>query len=92
MQSASSIYNAEIADNEIRGGLSMIYQINRRLGILFAYIVVSFFDYGKLAMIFVGITFVFYATFLPLPSTPQYLLKKNKIEVTFHTEKIVFVD
>lgn len=33
-------------------------------------------------MMYIGITVLFYATFVPMPSTPQYLLKVNKEEVS----------
>lgn len=61
--------------------MTTIYQILWRLGVLFAYVVVSYLDYSTLAICFVAITVPFYAIFTFLPSTPQHLLKTNQIEV-----------
>lgn len=65
----------------IRGQLGTIFQYTRNLGILFAYTFGSYYDYIVSSMVFSGITILFFVTFVLIPSTPQYLLQKNEIEV-----------
>lgn len=65
----------------VRGRLSTVFSTFLRVGVLFAIVIVSYFDYVKLAVCFTAITVLFYTIFLFLPSTPQHLLKTNKIEV-----------
>lgn len=65
----------------IRGRLGTIYQYSRNLGILFSYTLGSFFNYITASYFYSAIVVLFYATFVFLPSTPQYLLRNDKIEV-----------
>lgn len=58
----------------------------RNIGILIAYTLGSYFNYITSSMVFTGITAMFFVTFWFIPSTPQYYLLKNKIEVRFDFE------
>lgn len=53
----------------------------RNIGILIAYLLGSYYNYITSSIFFIGITVVFLAIFLFVPSTPQYLLQKNNLEV-----------
>lgn len=65
----------------LRGRLGYIYSYSRNFGVLFAYILGSYFNYIEASMVYTGITILFIVSFLLVPSTPQYLLQKNKNEV-----------
>lgn len=68
----------------VRGRLGTIANYARNFGILMAFTVGAYFDYIYASIVHNGITLLFFATFLIVPSTPQYLLQKNQLDVRFN--------
>lgn len=81
-QLAISVFVAEIADNAIRGQLGIIYQISRRMSVLFAILIVNYLSYKILGWILVAFAILFYSSFILFPSTPQHFLRKRQDEVS----------
>lgn len=75
LQTSTALYFAEIADDNIRGQLSVSYSLSRNIGILFAYVAGMYINYMQLSMICAIICVIFVATYYGLPSTPKYLLQ-----------------
>lgn len=72
----------------VRGRLGTMANYARNFGILMAYTVGAYFNYIIASIIHNGITLLFFATFLIAPSTPQYLLQKNQVDVRFNLTQI----
>lgn len=53
----------------------------RNFGILIAFTLGSYFDYITSSLFFTGITIIFLVAIWFVPSTPQYFLQKNQIEL-----------
>lgn len=70
----------------IRGQLGTFYMYARNVGILFAYILGSYYNYITSSMVFTSVTVLFFVIFWFIPSTPQYYLRKNNINVRFNFE------
>lgn len=49
----------------------------RGVGVLIAFTLGAYFNYITCSLFFMGITAVFLASFMCIPSTPQYFLQKN---------------
>lgn len=75
------LFVAEIADNDIRGQLGTVVSYARSFGILIAFSLGSYFTYIISAIFFTGITITFFVITWFVPSTPQYFLHKNNVEV-----------
>ncbi|CAB3365730.1 Hypothetical predicted protein [Cloeon dipterum] len=77
---ASPMYIAEISDTKIRGLLSSFFQLLVVIGILFSYIIGAFVPVFWLSLICAIVPIAFAACFFWMPETPQYLLRRGKIE------------
>lgn len=75
IQTSTTLYFAEIADDNIRGKLSMSYSLSRNTGILFAYVAGIYINYMQLSIIGAMICVIFVTSYCGLPSTPKYLLQ-----------------
>ncbi|XP_069687039.1 facilitated trehalose transporter Tret1-like [Periplaneta americana] len=74
------IYVGEIAEDYIRGTLGTLLSVFANGGILFAYAVGSYTLYYDFAIICLSLPILFLITFLWMPETPIYLLRKGKIK------------
>lgn len=85
LETAYSIFTTLSIHNvrRIRGTLGSIAQLCRNTGMLTSYIVSSFLDYNQLPFVFIIIPIVYIVNFVLLPNTPQYLVKKGKMEVSY---------
>lgn len=83
IQTAMTIYFAEISDDSIRGILGTSYQLSRCFGILITYILEVYINYIQLSMIMIVLTLAYAVSFFTMPPTPQYLLKIGADEVSF---------
>ncbi|PSN54585.1 hypothetical protein C0J52_07383 [Blattella germanica] len=74
------IYVGEISEVSIRGTLGTVLSIFANFGIVFAYIVCSYTSYRTFAIILLIIPILFLVTFMWMPETPIYLLKKGDVK------------
>ncbi|XP_065349056.1 facilitated trehalose transporter Tret1-2 homolog [Cloeon dipterum] len=77
---ASPMYIAEISDTKIRGLLSSFFQLLVVIGILFSYIIGAFVPVFWLSLICAIVPIAFAACFFWMPETPQYLLRRGKVD------------
>lgn len=74
----SPMYIGEIAESSIRGTLGTFFQLMLTVGILYVYVVGTFFSYKSLQVMCGIIPVVFMLLFLKAPDSPTYLLKKGR--------------
>lgn len=77
---AAPLYTSEIAENEIRGTLGSYFQLMVTVGILFVYVLGDFWDPTTTAIVCGIVPFVFGLSFLFMPESPVYALKKGNEE------------
>lgn len=81
---ASCFYgNFNIYPNSVRGILGTVLVLTFNFGILCAFVLGNFFTYDKVAWILSSLSVVFLLCFPFLKETPQHLLNKNKIKVSY---------
>lgn len=81
VQTATMLYLAQIADDNIRGILGTTSQMTRCLGTLLAFVLGAYINYVQMSLVFVGVTILFTITFYGKPSTPQHFLKIGATKV-----------
>ena len=74
------IYLGEIAEPRIRGSLSTFFAIMTYVGVLFEYVVGPYVSYNVLAAASAGFCIIFIVLFFPMPESPYFLVKVNKME------------
>ena len=74
------MYIAEIAESEIRGRLGSYFQLLLAIGVSFVYVLGSFVNMRELSIISAVVPFIFFGTFMFMPETPMYYLKKGNEE------------
>ncbi|XP_050520692.1 facilitated trehalose transporter Tret1-like isoform X2 [Daktulosphaira vitifoliae] len=72
------IFLGEIAEVKIRGALSTIFAIQLSFGLFFELVFSNIVNYRTLNMISTIIPIIFFLTFIWVPESPFYLLKKNR--------------
>lgn len=82
IQTLLILYVAEIADDSIRGRLSVISHLSRNSGILIAYVLGAFLPYKIVPCIFICIPIIFAVLFVRFPNTTQYHLKRGNLQVS----------
>lgn len=75
----------------IRGQLNSYIQVCFYSGVLTGYIGGSYIDYGTNPIVMATIPFVFVAIFMFMPSSPQHLLKCDKVEVKKNKYAKIFI-
>lgn len=78
MQLKNKIYNFPYS---IRGELNSYMTLSFYLGVLLGFIGGTVLPYELSPYIMGAIPVIFLCAFIPLPQTPQHLLRKNKIKV-----------
>lgn len=76
----SPMYSIEIAQKEIRGALGCFTQLNIAIGVLLATIFGKYLELQIYTVVCGVIPLVFGCTFIFMPETPTYLLKKGNLE------------
>ncbi|XP_055303105.1 facilitated trehalose transporter Tret1-like [Sitodiplosis mosellana] len=79
-QATIVLYISEIANDDIRGRLGSIITLLVNIGILSGYIVGAIVDYEYVPCIFIAIPLIYVACFAFIPNTPQYCLRRGRIE------------
>jgi SP family facilitated glucose transporter-like MFS transporter 8 len=74
------IYVGEISEDSIRGTLGSYLAIFGNIGVLFSYVVGSYTLYHDFAIICLSLPVIFFVTFLWMPETPVYLLRRGKVK------------
>uniref|UniRef100_A0A2H8TYL1 Facilitated trehalose transporter Tret1 n=1 Tax=Melanaphis sacchari TaxID=742174 RepID=A0A2H8TYL1_9HEMI len=74
------MYTSEIAEKEIRGTLGTYFQLQVTGGILFTYIVGSYFNVFGLTIICAIIPIVYVALMVLMPESPNFHLMKGNVE------------
>ena len=74
------MFIGEIAESSIRGALGSFFQVMLTVGILYTYVVGAVADYIWLGILSGVIPVVFFLTFLRVPESPTYLMKKHRTE------------
>jgi len=74
------MFIGEIAESSVRGALGSYFQVMLTVGILYTYVVGAIADYVVLGILSGIIPVVFFITFLRVPESPTYLVKKHRTE------------
>lgn len=74
------IYVGEICEDSIRGTLGSYLAIFGNAGVLFSYVIGSYTLYHDFAIICLSLPVLFLVTFLWMPETPVYLLRKGEVK------------
>jgi len=74
------MFIGEIAESSVRGALGSYFQVMLTVGILYTYVVGAIADYVWLGILSGIIPVVFFVTFLQVPESPTYLMKKHRNE------------
>ncbi|XP_023704096.1 facilitated trehalose transporter Tret1 [Cryptotermes secundus] len=74
------IYVGEICEDSIRGTLGSYLAIFGNIGVLFSYVIGSYTLYHDFAIICLSLPVLFLVTFLWMPETPIYLLRKGEVK------------
>jgi SP family facilitated glucose transporter-like MFS transporter 8 len=74
------IYVGEICEDSIRGTLGTYLAIFGNAGVLFSYVIGSYTLYHDFAIICLSLPVLFLVTFLWMPETPVYLLRKGQVK------------
>lgn len=77
------MFLTEITDDRIRGALLSAIYASENFGLLLAYIIGNYFDYYAMPLFSIGLTATFALLILFLPEAPLFLMRQNKIEVSF---------
>lgn len=77
---AAPVYIGEIASNENRGRLCSYFQLMVTVGILYVYVVGSFFNVFTFSVLCAIVPLLFGAIFVFMPETPHYYMQKEKQE------------
>lgn len=65
----------------VRGQLSSLLQLNFNAGIVLGYVTGGYLSYFTVPLVLIAVPIVFFAIFMWLPHSPQYLLKNGQNEV-----------
>lgn len=71
------VFIAEIAQDDLRGFLGSFFSISVCIGVLFAFVIGTYFQYYGLASCCLAVPIVYFATFIWLPETPMFLWKSG---------------
>ncbi|CRK87311.1 CLUMA_CG001113, isoform A [Clunio marinus] len=74
------LYISEISKDSLRGILGCFFMFAINLGTVLMFLAVEYLNYSIVPKIFISIPFIFTLTFMFLPETPQYLLKRGEIK------------
>ncbi|XP_060879988.1 facilitated trehalose transporter Tret1-like [Metopolophium dirhodum] len=74
------LYTSEIAEKEIRGTLGTYFQLQVTGGILFTYVIGSYFDVFGLTIICAIIPIAYVALMVLIPESPNFHLMKGNVE------------
>jgi SP family facilitated glucose transporter-like MFS transporter 8 len=74
------VYVGEICEDSIRGALGTYLSIFANFGVLFSHVVGPYASYYDFAIICLAVPIIFLATFLWMPETPVYLMKKGEVK------------
>lgn len=78
--SSLPIYLGEIASDSVRGSIGTLLTVMAKAGILIEYSIGPFVGFRTLAWISLAFPVSFFLTFIWMPESPYYLLKKNNDE------------
>lgn len=74
------VFIAEIAQDDLRGFLGSFFSISVCIGVLFAFVVGTYFQYFGLAFSCLVVPVLYFLTFVWLPETPMFLWKSGMAE------------
>ncbi|KOC60547.1 Facilitated trehalose transporter Tret1 [Habropoda laboriosa] len=74
------IYIAEIAESNIRGTLGSFFQLHITVGIFITYVLGSIVNMRILSIICAIMPLIFFGTFMFMPESPIYYLKKGDVD------------
>jgi MFS transporter, sugar porter (SP) family len=74
------MFIGEIAESSVRGALGSYFQLMLTVGILYTYVVGAIANYIWLGILSGIVPVVFFLTFLRVPESPTYLMKKHRTE------------
>ncbi|KAH8375004.1 hypothetical protein KR200_010924 [Drosophila serrata] len=74
------IFIAEIADDNVRGTLSSLLMLTLCAGIALGLIMATYISYYVLPFIVSSMAIIYMLSIIPLPETPQFLLKRGRDE------------
>ncbi|XP_044261745.1 facilitated trehalose transporter Tret1-like [Tribolium madens] len=81
------MYTSEIADKEIRGLLNGFVYVLLYLGFILVYSIAPSTPFYVTSVVGVGILFLQIFTFLPMPESPYFLVKKQRYECALNSLK-----
>ncbi|KAK7869840.1 hypothetical protein R5R35_008057 [Gryllus longicercus] len=74
------IYVTELAEKDIRGSLGVVIMLMRNIGILFSYIIGSYFSFHTVSWLCLGPPVIFLFALFWLPESPVYLARQGEYE------------
>jgi MFS family permease len=74
------LYVSEISEDKVRGTLGSLFIFSLNLGTLLMFIAGSYLSYSLVPKLMLMVPITFILTFLFMHETPQYLIKRGKIE------------
>lgn len=76
------LYISEISEDKVRGTLGSTMVLSANFGMLVAFVLGNFFSFVMVPALLMLFPIIFFIGFCFLPETPQYLILKNKTEVS----------
>lgn len=73
------MYVSETASEDVRGEYGSFTCLATNFGILFAFVAGAYLSYGLFAWVSMFFTILFLVTFITMPETPAYLLRRDRL-------------
>lgn len=75
-----ALYTADIAENQIRGGLGAVFPLVMYSGMLIMFIMGSYINFFTISIISGIIPLIAFLLMFILPETPHFLIQRNKFD------------
>lgn len=87
MRQTNDVYKNGRNYFSVRGVLGSTVMFCYNIGMILAFVLGAYCEYGTTPKVVIGLTIFFAVSFYFLPETPTVLIKQNKLSVRNHNEK-----